>query len=330
MEYHFWISLFLMIYAGTLRFDIYQKNKHALWLILYAAVIFIAAALFNSSLRQVSLNIAEAKLGNPSALVIDTFDPVILISHVYSSYDFILWLFSVIFLLEACAVISAKLAHTILGKKFIGSFARWWANAIILIAVPALSFALASMGSSHKHELTNIAYTLTPLHATYGAPAYLSQLRPLQTSTKEPETFAWSAHYPHYYQATLLDFSRDTAPWFLLCLIITFLAMFKPINVTNKNIKKTTLRALFLGDARWSTLLKKSTLRQLPWRGKYLLAYLSAIFFLVSLAIICNILFYALILVMWNLIWIAPLLLVLLIIFTASKLIAKNKSPSEK
>lgn len=290
MYLYFLLTLLLAILVGQLRFNLYRRQVSWLLAPVYivgvAIVAVLGAVLVDSSLRDVLISIAEAKANGIGLTLTGDYKSeswLTWLAGVYRDNGNVVLLFVALAIgIELCAYAAAAInSHTSEDSATTGVMSYWWATVIAIIGAPLIAYSVAMMDSSSTRGFVgmrsdesstaqnwdNVSYTLSPLFALYGAPAYQLGL------SGEPESstgnrFSWSPHHPSARSISLNDFARDTSAWLILCAFVALAATAR----RRKNFadEPKNIRQLLTGEPTLKEALTYGKFRYLPWRGKYL------------------------------------------------------------
>lgn len=340
MYLSFLLALSLAILLGQLRFNLYQRRVGWFLLPVYIVGIVIVAVLMDDSLRYAFIAIEEAKMsgiGMTSAGDIKVESWLTWLGSVYrKSGNFVLLVVAVAIGIELCACVTAAMnSNTSKGPAITGFMSYWWATVIAIIGAPLIAYSVAKMdGSSERgfigmrsdesssaQNWDNVSYTLSPLFAIYGAPAYQLGL------SGEPEypadsRFDWSPHYPSRQSVTLSDFARDTSAWFILCALVALAATVR--RRKNFTAEPKNIRQLLIGEPSPRAALTYGNFRYLPWRGKYLVVSTIITLIFTGIALLLQLLFYGLIAFFYGGWLLIPAIIFFLIIAQIFRLFTKK------
>lgn len=338
MYLNFWLAMLVAILLVQLRFNLYKK--HISWLIapIYLLGIYFVALLANNSLRGAVVMLAEAEmsglgvssgesttggwLSSIAQFYQERSNPVLLLIVTASSIEF-------------CAFLAAAInSQASKDTPATGLMSRWWATVVAIIGAPLIAYSLAMMDasigrgfiglrseeSSSVQQLDNVSYSLSPLVAVYGAPAYWLKMSGEPDYRLTENAFSWSPHYPSRSLITMDDFARDMSPWFLLCALITLCASLQQRK--KPEVKPKTILQLLKSESLSKPIIKYENFRNLPWRSKYLVVGTAIAIVLTGFSLLLQILFYNLMLLLgggWLLIPVVILFLLIAFIFRVLK-----------
>lgn len=310
MYFYFLLALLLAVLLGQLRFNLYQRQVSWLFAPVYMVGIAIVAVLVDSSMRDAMLAIAEAKVSGVGLTATGDFKGeswLTWLARIYRDIgNFVLLFVAVAIGIELCACVAAAInSHTSKGSATTGVMSYWWATVIAIIGAPLVAYSVAMTDSSAERGVIgmrsdesssvqnwdNVSYTLSPLFAIYGAPAYRLGL------SGEPESpatdrFIWSPHYPSRQSISLNDFARDTFAWLILCALVALAA--KKRQRKNSTTESQNIRQLLTGEPTFKEALTYGAFRYLPWRGKYFVVSTIIALIFMAFALLLQLLFYGL------------------------------------
>lgn len=308
MYLYFFLALLLAILLGQLRFNLYQRRVSWLLLPIYIVGIFIVAVLVDSSMQYAIQAVAEAKVSGIGLTSTGDFKAESWLTWLGSVYrkngNFVLLFVAVALSIELCACVAAAMdSNTSKDPAITGFMSYWWATVIAIIGAPLIAYSVAKMdGSSERgfigmrsdesssvQHWDNVSYTLSPLFAIYGAPAYRLGL------SGEPESpaanrFIWSPHYPSRQSISLNDFARDTSAWLILCGLVALAA--RKRQRKSPAAESENIRQLLTGEPTFKEALTYVKFNYLPWRGKFLMVGTIVVLIFTCVALLLQLLFY--------------------------------------
>lgn len=306
MYLYFLLALLLSFLLGQLRFNLYERKISWLLAPIYILGTATVAVLVENSMLDTIYTIAEAQVSGTGLTPEGNFKGdswITWLAHFYQDQgNFVLLFAAVTIAIELCACIAAAInSSTSNDSTATGVMSYWWATVIAIIGAPLIAYSLAMMDasaergfiglrsdeSSSSQNWDNVSYTLTPLFAMYGAPAYWLKLsgEPEYPSRKR---FNWSPHYPS--GQSMHNFARDTPPWLILCALVTLVTTVRARKYSiaeRKNIFQ-----ILTGQNGIKQALTGKALREMPWRGKYFFASTLIVLIFTGFTLLLQVLLY--------------------------------------
>ena len=316
MEFLFSLILLPAVLLTLLRFSFHSRKPPVGPVILYVVAMVLMALLLPYSLSTANLTQLEevqatgAALGRFAPLISQTnhfvtiYLPLpVLVACLFAAYEVFAFIWFACF----------RRMNDTLTQPSQRLVSHWWANLITFLVVPAFAFWIASgsyiyTNDPGRRDYTDVSHNLNPLLVLFGAPAHLLGMRNKPIDAQG--------------NVTMFDFIGDTPPWIALSLLITMVAF---RSRSNSSLPPPSVRQLLLNDADLTGSNWREKLQALPWRGKYMLVFLTLILFCVMSAIVLGVLFYGFIAFMYSAIIIVPVALLVLLVVLIMWLGKKRK-----
>jgi hypothetical protein len=313
MNFSLWIGIFFFILLCHLRFRAYAHQDRTFssrrrWLFMagYILLALIPALLFvwaaDAGMRELSLISTEAALNfggtstNRLAIVAQLYfehaNPLLLLIGALAAAEVIVIL-SRIFAKSDRAATSNTIESHETSRRQADSFRNYGlATLLAFFAGPILGFSLASLDSNDEHIFSHqqdsgsmsISYIISPILALYAAPAHWLDMSATHQYRQRGDTFFWSPSYPSNKPLTLTNLADDSAPWLILCLIITVAATVKGRERLSGS--PPSVRQLLVGELDWRDAWRSRHWHALPWRGRLLYGTSASVFGLALIATI--------------------------------------------
>lgn len=306
MEFLTLVYLTALIVLVFLRFKAYYSLEKWLFVVAYLGLLF----LMNMKLDHLMGMIRTTQEYNRSIGITSvTNDWLYGFAKFYSEYDPIIKFLFFMLLIELITFfvffiyknLKDKVKIKLIIKVFVIS---WLANVIVFVVLPASVYPIFGfINSVQENSIVNINdYFFNSIIIGYMAPAYFLGIE--------------SDYLLNYgfRDISLVYFCMHAAPWYLLCFLMAFFSTF--VAIKNNKFNSPSLKNLFFVGGYhgvWRNFFN------LPWRGKFILAFFVVCVFLISVSILLGALFASIIVFFMYGLIIVPILIILFLFFVIKK-----------